>query len=180
MIQFLTVVDSLCNTPLWPNRSRVLFISTLYSYVRFATTTSGRITKINHWQINSKCKILRSYQTRQEIRNQKLEKLVQRIKALIWFWVDSMKFYKQCVHCHVMYTRQTTVYPKAAKRSIPCAPLLSLNGSRHRSSRTPCNKRKYVVVRAYWKYLWKNLWPRFFYTNEFLRGQLMMYKLSPL
>ena len=31
-----------------------------------------------------------------------------------------------------------TVYPKAAKRSIPCAPLLSLNGSTHRSSRTPC------------------------------------------
>ena len=31
-----------------------------------------------------------------------------------------------------------TVYPKAAKRSILCAPLLSLNGSTHRSSRTPC------------------------------------------
>ena len=25
--------------------------------------------------------------------------------------------------------RHITVYPKAAKRSIPCAPLLSLNGS---------------------------------------------------
>ena len=31
---------------------------------------------------------------------------------------------------------QITVYNKAAKRSIPCAPLLLLNGSTHRSSRT--------------------------------------------
>ena len=36
------------------------------------------------------------------------------------------------------FSSQRTVYPKAAKRSIPCAPLLSLNGSTHRSSRTPC------------------------------------------
>ena len=35
------------------------------------------------------------------------------------------------VHYRKVSTRgSTTVYPKVAKRSIPCAPLLSLNGSR--------------------------------------------------